>query len=168
VKIWNLDKFNCEDSINNIGDKLINMTLLKDKITLGVVLNYGNIKLINIKTKETSMMFTGNYFIYELKDHRIITIFHETDIKIMNINTKKQELLYKTSHKSKISGFVQLDDGRLITCSYDQTIKVHGFVSKREKSKDAEDFILRYGNDCLYITYKYHNNDFGEKDNQFY
>ena len=168
IKIWNLDKFNCEDSINNIGDKLINMTLLKDKITLGVVLNYGNIKLINIKTKETSMMFTGNYFIYELKDHRIITIFHETDIKIMNINTKKQELLYKTSHKSKISGFVQLDDGRLITCSYDQTIKVHGFVSKREKSKDAEDFILRYGNDCLYITYKYHNNDFGEKDNQFY
>ena len=30
IKIWNLDKFNCEDSINNIGDKLINMTLLKD------------------------------------------------------------------------------------------------------------------------------------------
>ena len=168
IKIWNLDKFNCEDTIGNIGDKLINMTLLRDKITLGVVLNYGNIKLINVKTKETIMILTGNYFIYELKDHRIITIFHETDLKIMNINTKKQELLYKTSHKSKISGFVQLDDGRLITSSYDQTIKVHGFVSKREKSKDAEDFILRYGNDCLYITYKYHNNDFGEKDNQFY
>ena len=69
------------------------------------------------------------------------------------------ELLYKTSHASKISGIVQLEDGRLITCSYDQTIKVHGFVSKREKSEDAEDFIYSYGNNCLYITHKYQNND---------
>ena len=159
VKIWNLDKFNCEDSINNIGDKLINMTLLKDKITLGVVLNYGNIKFLNVKTKETLMIFDGNYFIYELNDHRIITIFHETDLKIINLNTKKRELIYKTSHNSRISGIVQLDDGRLITCSYDQTIKVHGFVSKREKSEDAEDFIYSYGNNCLYITHKYQNND---------
>ena len=167
VKIWNLDKFNCEDSINNIGDKLINMTLLKDKITLGVVLNYGNIKLLNIKTKETLMIFDGNYFIYELNDHRIITNFHETDLKIINLNTKKRELIYKTSHNSRISGIVQLDDGRLITCSYDQTIKVHGFVSKREKSKDAEDFIYCYGDACLYITYKYSNCDKFEKDYQF-
>ena len=167
VKIWNLDKFNMEDSINNIGDKLINMTLLKDKNTLGVVLNYGNIKLLNIKTKETLMIFDGNYFIYELKDHRIVTIFHETDLKIINLNTKKRELLYKTSHNSKISGFVQLDDGRLITCSYDRTIKVHGFVSKRDKAKDAEDYIYCYGNDCLYITYKYNQGDNFEKDYQF-
>ena len=167
VKIWNLDKFNCEDSINNIGDKLINMTLLKDKITLGVVLNYGNIKFLNVKTKETLMIFDGNYFIYELNDHRIITNFHETDLKIINLNTKKRELIYKTSHNSRISGIVQLDDGRLITCSYDQTIKVHGFVSKREKSKDAEDFIYCYGDDCLYITYKYSNCDKFEKDYQF-
>ena len=69
------------------------------------------------------------------------------------------ELLYKTSHASKISGLVQLEDGRIITSSYDQTIKVHGFVSKREKANDAEDFIYKYGNDCLYITYKYNNND---------
>ena len=167
VKIWNLDKFNCEDSINNIGDKLINMTLLKDKITLGVVLNYGNIKLLNIKTKENLMIFDGNYFIYELNDHRIITNFHETELKIINLNTKKRELIYKTSHNSRISGIVQLDDGRLITCSYDQTIKVHGFASKREKSKDAEDFIYCYGDDCLYITYKYSNCDKFEKDYQF-
>ena len=162
IKIWNLDKFICEDCINNIGDKLINITLLKDKVTLGVVLNYGNINLINIKTKENIMQFSGNYFIYELNDHRIITIFHETELKIVNINTKKMELLYKTSHDSKISGLVQLDDGRLITSSYDQTIKVHGFVSKREKANDAEDFIYRYANECLYITYKYNNNDFTE------
>ena len=167
VKIWNLDKFNMEDSINNIGDKLINMTLLRDKNTLGVVLNYGNIKLLNIKTKETLMIFDGNYFIYELNDHRIITIFHETNLKIINLNTKKRELLYKTSHNSKISGLVQLDDGRLITCSYDQTIKVHGFVSKRDKSKDAEDFIYCYGNECLYITYKYNHGDNFDKDYEF-
>ena len=159
VKIWNLDKFNCEDSINNIGDKLINMTLLKDKIALGVVLNYGDIKFLNLKTKEVLMKFSGTYFIYELNDHRIITIFNEIHLKIININTKKMELLYKTSHASKISGIVQLEDGRLITCSYDQTIKVHGFVSKREKSEDAEDFIYSYGNNCLYITHKYQNND---------
>ena len=159
IRIWNLEKFSCEDSINSIGDKLINMTLLKDKITLGVVLNYGNINLINLKTKENIMQFSGNYFIYELNDHRIITIFHETELKIVNTNTKKMELLYKTSHASKISGLVQLEDGRIITSSYDQTIKVHGFVSKREKANDAEDFIYKYGNDCLYITYKYNNND---------
>ena len=159
IKIWNLDKFICEDSINNIGDKLINITLLKDKITLGVVLNYGDIKLLNLKTKEILMKFSGTYFIYELNDHRIITIFHEIQLKIININTKKMELLYKTSHDSKISGLVQLDDGRLVTCSYDQTIKVHGFVSKREKSKDAEDFIYSYGDNCLYITHKSQNKD---------
>ena len=78
IKIWNLDKFSCEDTINNVGDKLINITLLKDKITLGVVLNYGNIKLLNLKTKETLLILNGNYFIYELNDHRIVTIFHET------------------------------------------------------------------------------------------
>ena len=167
IKIWNLDKFSCEDTINNVGDKLINITLLKDKITLGVVLNYGNIKLLNLKTKETLLILNGNYFIYELNDHRIVTIFHETYLKIININTKRPELLYKTSHDSKISGFVQLDDGRLITCSYDQSIKVHGFVSKRDKSKDAEDYIYKYGNDCFYITYKYNNNDIQEKDYEF-
>jgi len=165
IKIWNIDKFICEDTISNIGDKLINITLLKDKIILGVVLNYGNINLLNLKTKETIMQFSGNYFIYELNDHRIITIFHETELKIINISTKKMELLYKTSHDSKISGLVQLDDGRLISSSYDQTIKIHGFVSKREKSKDAEDFIYRYGNECLYIIYKYNNNDITELDN---
>ena len=167
IKIWNLEKFNLEDSINNIGDKLINMTLLKDKITLGVVLNYGNINLINLKTKETIMKFSGNYLLYELNDHRIITIFHENEIKIMNINTQKMELLYRTSHHSKISGLVQLEDGRLVSCSYDQTIKIHGFVSKREKSNDAEDFIYGYGNECLYITHKYNNEDNWDKNNQF-
>ena len=168
IKFWNLEKFNCEDTIGNIGDKLINMTLLKDKITLGVVLNYGNINLLNIKTKETIMKFSGNYFLYELNDHRIITIFHENELKIMNINTKKMELLYKTSHGAKISGLVQLEDGRLVTCSYDQTIKIHGFVSKREKAKDAEDFIYSYGDECLYITHKYNHIDNSEKENNIF
>ena len=103
------------------------------------------------------MTFNGDYFIYELNDHRVVTILHETELKIINLNTKKKELLYKTSHNSKISGIVQLGDGRLITCSYDQTIKIHGFVSKREKSKDAEDFTYKFGDDCLFITYKYNN-----------
>ena len=154
IKMWNLEKFSCEDSINNIGDKLINMNLLKDKVILGVVINYGDIKLINLKTKEVFMQFEGTYFIYELNDHRLITVLHETELKIINLNNKKVELIYKTSHNSKISGIIQLEDGRIITCSYDQTIKIHGFVSKREKSNDAEDFIYSYWNDCLYITYK--------------
>ena len=176
IKIWNLDKFICEDTISKIGDKLINMTLLRDKVTLGVVLNYGKINFINLKTKEKIMTFNGDYFIYELNDHRVVTILHETELKIINLNTKKKELLYKTSHNSKISGIIQLEellyktshnskisgiiqlgDGRLITCSYDQTIKIHGFVSKREKSKDAEDFTYKFGDDCLFITYKYNN-----------
>ena len=157
IKIWNLDKFICEDTISKIGDKLINMTLLRDKVTLGVVLNYGKINFINLKTKEKIMTFNGDYFIYELNDHRVVTILHETELKIINLNTKKKELLYKTSHNSKISGIVQLGDGRLITCSYDQTIKIHGFVSKREKSKNAEDFTYKFGDDCLFITYKYNN-----------
>ena len=154
IKMWNLEKFVCEDSINKIGDKLINMNLLKDKITLGVVINYGDVKLINLKTKEVIMQFEGTYFIYELNDHRLITVLHEIELEIMNLNTKKVELIYKTSHKSKISGLIQLEDGRIITCSYDQTIKIHGFVSKREKSNDAEDFIYSYWDDCLYITHK--------------
>ena len=154
IKMWNLEKFVCEDSINKIGDKLINMNLLKDKITLGVVVNYGDVKLINLKTKEVIMQFEGTYFIYELNDHRLITVLHEIELEIMNLNTKKVELIYKTSHKSKISGLIQLEDGRIITCSYDQTIKIHGFVSKREKSNDAEDFIYSYWDDCLYITHK--------------
>ena len=154
IKMWNLEKFVCEDSINKIGDKLINMNLLKDKITLGVVINYGDVKLINLKTKEVIMQFEGTYFLYELNDHRLITVLHEIELEIMNLNTKKVELIYKTSHKSKISGLIQLEDGRIITCSYDQTIKIHGFVSKREKSNDAEDFIYSYWDDCLYITHK--------------
>ena len=86
IKMWNLEKFSCEDTISNIGDKLINMNLLKDKITLGVVLNYGDIKLINIKTKEVLMQFEGTYFIYELNDHRLITVLHETEQKIINLD----------------------------------------------------------------------------------
>ena len=155
IKTWNLEKFTCEDTISNIGDKLINMTLLKDKIILGVVINYGDVKLINLKTKEITMQFEGTYFVYELNDHRIITVLHETELQIINLNTKKKiELIYKTSHQSKISGLIQLEDGRLITCSYDHTIKIHGFVSKREKSNDAEDFIYSYYKGCLYITHK--------------
>ena len=141
IKIWNLEKFSCEDTISNIGDKLINMTLLKDKNTLSVVLNYGNVKLINIKTKDIIMEFEGTYFIYELNDHRLITVLHEIELKIVNINTK-------------ITGITQAKDGRLITSSYDQTIKIHGFVSKREKANDAEDFIYSFWDDCLYITHK--------------
>ena len=33
--------------------------------------------------------------------------------------------------------------------------------------KDAEDYIYCYGNDCLYITYKYNQGDNFEKDYQF-
>ena len=124
------------------------------------MLNYGKINFINLKTKEKIISFNGDYLIYELNDHRVVTILHETELKIINLNTKKVELLYKTSHNSKISDIVQLEDGRLITCSYDQTIKIHGFVSKREKSKDAEDFIYKYGDECLFITYKYNNKNF--------
>ena len=115
------------------------------------------------------MQFEGNYLIYELNDHRL-TILHETELKIINLNIKKVELVYKTSHKSKISGFIQLDDGRLITCSYDRTIKIHGFVSKREKSNDAEDFIYSYWNDCLYITHKSKekNNLIKSKNNNYF
>ena len=154
IKIWNIEKFTCEDNISNIGDKLINMTLLKDKIILGVVINYGDVRLVNLKTKEIIMQFEGSYFIYELNDHRVITVLHETELQIINLATKKIELIYKTSHQSKISGLIQLEDGRIITCSYDQTIKIHGFVSKREKSFDAEDFIYSYYRGCLYITHK--------------
>ena len=28
------------------------------------------------------MIFDGNYFIYELNDHRVVTILHETELKI--------------------------------------------------------------------------------------
>ena len=154
VKIWNIEKFSCEETISNIGDKLINMTLLKDKNILAVVMNDGYVKLINLKTREIIMQFEGGCFVYQLKDQRLITGLHETELQIVNLVTKKIELIYKTSHKSKISGFIQLDDGRLITCSYDQTIKIHGFVSKKEKSNDAEDFIYSSGKDCLYITYQ--------------
>ena len=154
VKIWNIEKFSCEETISNIGDKLINMTLLKDKNILAVVMNDGYVKLINLKTREIIMQFEGGCFVYQLKDQRLITGLHETELQIVNLITKKIELIYKTSHKSKISGFIQLDDGRLVTCSYDQTIKIHGFVSKKEKSNDAEDFIYSSGKDCLYITYQ--------------
>ena len=158
VKIWNMEKFSCEESITNIGDKIINMTLLKDKIILAVIMNDGYIKLLNLKNKEIIMQFEGGSFVYQLIDQRLITGLHETELQIVNLVNKKIELIYKTSHKSKISGFIQLDDGRLITCSYDQSIKIHGFVSKKEKSSDAEDFIYSSGKDCLYITYQPKNN----------
>ena len=154
VKIWNMEKFTCEETIANIGDKLINMTLLKDKIILALVMNDGYVKLLNLKTKEIIMQFGGDCFVYQLKDQRLITGLHEIELQIVNLVNKKIELIYKTSHKSKISGFIQLDDGRLITCSYDQSIKIHGFVSKKEKSSDAEDFIYSSGKDCLYITHQ--------------
>lgn len=154
VKIWNMEKFTCEETISNIGDKIINITLLKDKNILAAVINDGYVKLINLKTKEVVMQFEGATFVFQLKDQRLITGLHEVELQIVNLCTKKIELIYKTSHKSKISGFIQLDDGRLITCSYDQSIKIHGFVSKKEKSNDAEDFIYSSGKDCLYITYQ--------------
>ena len=56
-------------------------------------------------------------------------------------------------HKDKISSFLQLDDGRFVTSSFDKTIKVYGFVTKKEISSDAEEYEYAYEDECIFINY---------------
>ena len=94
-----------------------------------------------------------------LNDGRFATCSNDGSIIIYNNKTSKPDLVIQENNDWAIY-ILQLSTGMLASCSYDQTIKIHGFVSKREKSKDAEDFIYKYGDECLFITYKYNNKNF--------
>jgi hypothetical protein len=73
---------------------------------------------------------------------------------LFNLENQKIEMIFKSDHKDKISGFLQLNDGKFVTSSYDKTIKVYGFVNKKGKSEDAENYSFTYDNGCLYINYE--------------
>ena len=58
---------------------------------------------------------------------------------------------FSIPHKVKISYFLQLDDGRFVTSSFDKTIKDYGLLLR--KKKDAEEFEYAYENECIFINY---------------
>ena len=153
IRIWNLDNFSCDIVIDSYKEKWLTMIELTDKRIATVSLD-GFVKITNIEKKECDFEFEGNDFIYQLEDGRIVTGRGEETFQIVNINTKKAELVFKTSHQDNISSFLQIEDGRVITSSFDKTINVYGFVTKKELIYDAYDYDYNFDNECLFITHK--------------
>lgn len=153
IKIWNLITYSCDCTLDNLDDKIIYMIQLFDE-RIGAVTLDANGYILNIKNKTVELNFEAHDYLYQIKDGRIITGMNEGEFMLFNLDNQKIEMRFKTNHKDKISGFLQLSDGKFVTSSFDKTIKVYGFVNKKEKSEDAEDYSFTYDNNCLYITYE--------------
>ena len=153
IKIWNLITYSCDSTLDNLDDKIIYMIQLFDE-RIGAVTLDANGYILNIKNKTVELNFEAHDYLYQIKDGRIITGMNEGEFMLFNLDNQKIEMRFKTNHKDKISGFLQLNDGKFVTSSFDKTIKVYGFVNKKEKSEDAEDYSFTYDNNCLYITYE--------------
>ena len=123
---------------------------------IGAVTLDGNGYILNIKNKTVDLHFEAHDYLYQIKDGRIITGMNEGEFMLFNLENQKIEMIFKSNHKDKISGFLQLNDGKFVTSSFDKTIKVYGFVNKKEISEDAEDYSFTYDNGCLYIAYEGH------------
>ena len=106
-----------------------------------------------MRNKDIEMCFQGEDFVYQIQDGRLVTLYRDEIFQIFNMQNQKVELRFGTPHKDKISSFLQLDDGRFVTSSFDKTIKVYGFVTKKEISSDAEDYEYAYENECIFINY---------------
>ena len=67
-------------------------------------------------------------FLMELKDKRIATCGDDKSISIVSLNyeTKKwkQDIKQINAHNHYIYGLCELNKGRLVSCSYDYTIKI--------------------------------------------
>ena len=152
IRIWNIHKNSCDNIYEGFGDKLINIIQLFDE-KLAVVTYDGCIKIYNMRNKDIELCFHGEDFVYQIQDGRLVTLFRDEIFQVYNMQSQKVELRFGTPHKDKISCFLQLDDGRFVTSSFDKTIKVYGFVTKKEISSDAEEYEYAYEDECIYINY---------------
>ncbi len=131
--------------------KVLIIYLFNEK--LGIAIYDSWIKIYNMRNKDIEMDFQGEDFVYQIQDGRLVTLFRDEIFQVYNMQSQKVELRFGTPHKDKISCFLQLDDGRFVTSSFDKTIKVYGFVTKKEISSDAEDYEYAYENECIFINY---------------
>ena len=152
IRIWNIHKNSCDNIYEGFGDKLINLIQLFDE-KLAVVTYDGCIKIYNMRNKDIESCFQGEDFVYQINDGRLVTLYRDEIFQVINIQNQKTELRFGTPHKDKISSFLQLDDGRFVTSSFDKTIKVYGFVTKKEISSDAEEYEYAYEDECIFINY---------------
>ena len=153
IRIWNLNTFVCEHTYKVYEDKLIQLLQLNDMRLACLSLN-GVVRVLNLHTKKFDVEFEGSDFMFQLKDGRMVTGIGEETFQVININTLKVELVFRTAHVDNISAFLQLNDGRVITASFDNDIKVYGFVTKHELQHEAYDYEFKYEKECLYITHK--------------
>ena len=58
--------------------------------------------MINFKTKRTIIIVIDSYFFLEIKSNIIITVFKETDFKIIYKKLKKYKCPYKIKNKNTI------------------------------------------------------------------
>ncbi|MCQ2817292.1 MAG: hypothetical protein MJ252_08515 [archaeon] len=156
IRIWNMNTFECEQIITEIQSKTEDLILLQDG-RLCALGSDGYVRVLSQNYKGIDFKFTGLDFICQLRDGRIATGLGENVFHFVNIYTKKEELIYKTKHSDSIRHLQQIPDGRIITCSDDKSIIVHGFVTKLELAEDAEKFIYEYNDGCLSIIYNEQN-----------
>jgi hypothetical protein len=134
-------------------DKLTQLLQLNDMRLACLSLN-GVVRVLNLYTKKFDVEFEGSDFMFQLRDGRMVTGIGEETFQVINLNTLKVELVFRTAHVDNISVFLQLNDGRVITASFDNDIKVYGFVTKHELQHEAYDYEFKYEKECLYITHK--------------
>lgn len=152
IKIWNMETFECEYTISEMNSKTENMIELKDG-RICAVGSDGYVKLFS-KDYKLEYSFPGQTFVVQLRDGRIATLVSEQIFKFVDINLKKDVLIYKTKHKDSITYLQQLSDGRIATCSDDCNIIIHGFTMSKQLAQDSESFLYEYYDGCVYIIYK--------------
>ena len=153
IRIWNLNTFGCEHTFKVYEDKLTQLLQLNDNRLACLSLN-GVVRVLNLSSKKFDVEFEGSDFMFQLRDGRMVTGIGEETFQVINLNTLKVELVFRTAHVDNISAFLQLNDGRVITASFDNDIKVYGFVTKHELQHEAYDYEFKYEKECLYITHK--------------
>lgn len=153
IKVWNLTNGECEMSFDSVNQKVIALIQLSNNKIAACYFD-SVVKIWNINSKQIEVSFEGSDYLYQLIDGRIVTGLMEKEFQIVNPNTGQKEIVVKTNHNDLISGVMQLNDKRIVTSSFDKTMKIYGFVSKKKLPKEAYDYKYLFKENCLYILHK--------------
>ena len=133
IKIWDIDKKNCIETISGNFQRIDSLLNLKNNIL--IIGTYNLIKIINIETKEEISTLVGHEksicSIISLKENILISSSYDNSIKIWNMNTKECEYsLY--GHDSAVFCILILKDGRLISGSgsWNKSLKIWNLEKK--------------------------------------
>ena len=121
----NLNTSNKEKRLNNIKNE--NQIKHKKNLSSNIFKNYkpsilkNNFKILNCHTESINHLSV-------LKDGRLVSCSDDKSLNIYNIKSYELQLSIK-EHSNGILSFTQLNNGLIITCSKDKTMKVINLVN---------------------------------------